>query len=101
MKFSVSIEAPYGIATLYDAVAREMGIEPVLHTRYNCTKINVAPNIQDNFYEFYSSNAKVINPTTSETDIRVGVTMLLAMSGLKVDAALKANEVEVFDGFVC
>lgn len=100
MKISVSL-APCGIATLFDAVAKAMGIKPTINTQYDCRKINVAPNIQDNFYEFYSSNAKVINPTTSETDIRVGITMLLAMSGPKVDTALKANEVEVFDGFIC
>lgn len=100
MKILIPIP-PCGIATLYDAVAREMGIQPTIDTKYDCTKINVAPNIQDGFYEFYSSNAKVINPTTSETDIRVGITMLLAMSGPKVDAALKANEVEIFDGFIC
>ena len=100
MKFLIS-SPPCGIATLFDIVARKMGIQPTINTQYDCRKINVAPNIQDGFYEFYSSNAKVINPSTSETDIRAGVTMLLAVSGPKVDATLKANEVEIFDGFIC
>ena len=45
--------------------------------------------------------ARETKPEPSENDIRVGITMLLAMSGPKVDKSLKANEVEIFDGFIC
>ena len=72
-----------------------------LKIKYNCTKINVAENIQDDFYEYYAEKIKEEQPTLSENDIKTGITMLLVMSGPKVDNALKANEVEVFDGFIC
>ena len=100
MKILISV-SPCGLVEFYDMVAREMTYLDTSALSYDCTKINIAPNIQEKFYEFYSENAKVINPTTSEIDIRMGITLLLAVSGPKVDATLKANEVEIFDGFIC
>lgn len=69
--------------------------------KYDCRKINIAENIQDNFYVYYDNLARETDPTLSENDIKTGITMLLIMSGPKVDNTLKANEVEVFDGFIC
>lgn len=92
---------PCGLDMFYDNVAREMGIEPTSKTQYDCTKINVAANIQDDFYEYYLALTKANDIYPNENDARVGITLLLAMSGPKVNADLKANEVEVFDGFIC
>lgn len=91
----------YGLMEFYNAVAREMGIEPTSETRYDCKKVNVSTTIQDGFYEYYSTLARETEPMLSENDIKVGTTMLLAISGPKMDANLKGNEVEVFDGFIC
>ena len=91
----------YGLMEFYDAVAREIGIEPTSETKYDCRKVNISVSIQDGFYEYYSTLARETEPTLSENDIKAGTTMLLAMSGPKVDADLKGNEVEVFDGFIC
>lgn len=89
----------YGLTELYDVVAFNMGYEP-LDCRYDCRKINVAKNIQDGFYEYYRTIAKGEDPTITDNDIKVATTMLLAMSGPKVDSFLNANEVEVFNGFI-
>ena len=97
MKLTIK-HKPCGLVDFYDAVAREMGCADKA-TNYDCTKIDIAPNIQDGFYEFYSNSAKANG--VPESEITVGITMLLAMSGPKVNRDLKANEVEVYDGFIC
>lgn len=99
MKISIST-SPCNIVEFYIAVAKEMGID-ASEVNFDCRRINIASNIQDGFYEYYSKLARETDPNISENDIRIGITMLLAMSGPKVDAALKANEVEIFDGFIC
>ena len=98
----VKIKNPVCCLTeFYDAVATELGCKDVGTLQYDCTEINVAENIQDGFYEHYTAIAKETNPTASENDIRMSITMLLAISGPKVDIALRENEVEVFSGFIC
>ena len=94
-------EKTYSLTELYDAAAMEMGYENTSELQYDCRKINIAANIQDGFYDYYTSSVKETDPYANETEIRTSVTMLLAISGPKVDKALKANEVEVFDGFIC
>ena len=91
---------PCGLAEFYDEVAREMGIKPTSKTQYDCTKLNVAANIQDDFYEYYLALIKANDIYANENEARAGITILLAMSGPKVNTDLKANEVEVFDGFI-
>lgn len=92
--------SPCDIVELYVAVATEMKVD-ASKVNFDCRKINIAPNIQDGFYEYYSTLAREKDPNMSENDIKTGITMLLAISGPKVDQTLKANEVEVFDGFIC
>lgn len=101
MKMLISVQPPCGIVDFYDVVAKGLGKFGTREFKYDCTKINVAENIQDGFYEYYTQVARETDPTLSESDIRTSITMLLAMSGPKVDSTLKANEVEVFDGFIC
>lgn len=91
----------YGLIEFYDTVAREMGYTNISNLEYDCTKINVAENIQDGFYSYYTENAKETNPNANMTDVRTSITMILAINGPKVDESLKANEVEIFDGFIC
>ena len=96
----ISIQPPCGLSDFYDAVAKGTGHFNTSKLTYDCTKINIAPNIQDDFYEYYTAVARETNPELSENDIRASITILLAMSGPKVDKTLKANEVEIFDGFI-
>ena len=91
----------YGLVEFYDAVAKEMGYTDTSELNYDCRKINIAKNIQDGFYEYYKQKAKEENHNINENDIKVSITMLLAISGPKVDFNLKANEIEIFDGFIC
>ena len=92
---------PYGIVSLFDAVAMEMGYPIPDKLKYDCRNINVAKNIQDGFYEYYTALAKDEDPNASETDITISITMTLAMCGPKVDENLADNKVEVFEGFIC
>ena len=89
----------YGIVELYDAVATEMGYVNTNELEYDCRKINIASNIQDGIYEEYLALGKAQN--IHESDIRTGITMLLAVSGPKVNENLANDEVEVLDGFIC
>lgn len=91
---------PCSLVEFYDSIAREMGYEHTSDLQYDCRKVNIAPNIQDNFYTYYTRLAMETEPQLSDNDIKVGITMTLAMSGPKVDDTLKANEVEIFDGFI-
>ena len=100
MKKIIVPEKNYSIIELYDAVATEMGYMDVSELEYDCRHINVAPNIQDGFYRYYTALAKETDKTMTETDIKTSVTTVLAIYGPKVDDTLQANEVEVFDGFI-
>lgn len=90
----------YALIDFYDTVARQMGYANVSDLKYDCRKINIAENIQDGFYEYYTENAKETNPNANMADVRTSITMILAINGPKVDKSLKINEVEVFDGFI-
>ena len=92
-------EGNYSLTELYDLVAKEMGYNSA-DCKYDCRKVNIAANIQDNLYAYYDKLVRETDPTATDNDIRVGTTMLLVMCGPKVDADLKANEVEVFNGFI-
>ena len=100
MKLLISNYKPMSIIELYEAAAKEMGCTNTSEIKYDCTKINVAENIQDGFYGYYLAMLREKDIYSHENEARADVTMLLAMSGPKVDNALKANEVEVFDGFI-
>lgn len=89
----------YEIVELYDAIATEMGFANTEELEYDCRKVNIAKNIQDGIYEKYMKLAK--EQKLPESDVRTSITMLLAISGPKVDEKLADNEVEVFDGFIC
>lgn len=91
----------YGLVELYQAVAKEMGYSNLDKLMFDCCNVNVAKNIQDGFYKHYQKVINDADPNTSEDDARVQVTMMLIMSGPKVDDTLADNEVEVFDGFIC
>ena len=69
--------------------------------KYDCTRITIAKNIQDGFYEYYAEIAREANPDVTAQEMSIATTMLLTMKGPKVDESLNANEVEVFDGFIC
>lgn len=93
----MKIKIPYtpcGLSEFYDRVATEMGHGDPSEFKYDCRKINVAENIQDGFFEYY----KAMKP---DVDAAVEIGMMLVCSGPKVDKNLKANEVEIFEGFIC
>lgn len=91
----------YSIVELYETVAMEMGYANTKELQFDCRKINVAKNIQDGFYAYYTELDKLIDPSANETDMRANITMMLAIAGPKVDEDLADDEVEVFDGFIC
>ena len=99
MKLSIN-STGCDLVKFYDRGAKTMGYSKVNNLKYDCRKINIAPNIQENFFARYKEIILAKQPVMSESDINANITILLAMSGPKVDASLKANEVEVFDGFI-
>lgn len=94
-------ETNHSLVEFYDEVARLMGYADTNNLKYDCCQINVAENIQEGFYEHYTKCIKETHPYLSESDITTEITMLLAISGPKVDKSLKENEVEVFSQFIC
>ena len=100
MKILISNYKPCSLQDFYEAVAREMRVD-TSEVNFDCRKINISENIQDGFYEYYAKHARETDPNLSDSDIRIGTTMLLVMSGPKVGIDLKVNEIEIFDGFIC
>lgn len=87
----------YGVTELYDAVATTMGYRDVSKLHYDCKEINVARNIQDNFFAYYKETI----PHSNETDLKMSVSMILLNYGPKTDENLADYEVEVSDKFIC
>ena len=101
MKVLISNYKPCDITELYEAAAKEMGYADTSEIKFDCTKINVAENIQDGFYDYYLKLIRENDIYSHENEARADITLVLAMSGPKLDKTLKANEVEIFDGFIC
>lgn len=95
MKITVS-EKDYGVVEFYDAIARQLDKDPE-KCSYDCRKINVARNIQDEFFEHYK---KQDAGRTKESALMNQIALLLLNYGPKVDEALNDNEIELFDGFI-
>lgn len=76
----------------YRAVAEAAGYTETEDTMYDCTKILVAPNVQNAMIRYYE--------TTYPEASREQVITLLLLSGPKVDAELKENEVVFQKGFI-
>ena len=89
----------YDLIDLYDTISTTMGYRNRNELEYDCRKVNIAKNIQDGIYDKFLELGR--EQKLSDQDVRVGVTMLLAVSGPKVDENLADDEVEVFDGFIC
>ena len=87
----------YSVTELYDAVATAMGHKDVSKLHYDCCEINVARNIQDGFFEHYKETI----PHSSETDLKMSVSMILPNFGPKTDDNLADYEVEVSNKFIC
>ena len=101
MKTIISPDRYEGLSEFYDAVATEMGYSDTSELHYDCRKINVAKNIQDNFYDYYMAELMKMCPSSDKEDFQNSITATLTIYGPKVDSTLKANEVEIFDGFIC
>ena len=91
----------YSLVELYDLVAREMGHAETTDLHYDCRKINVSEQINDGIIKYYHDAARETDPNMSENDIKIGTAITLLQSGPKLDVTLEANEVEVFEGFIC
>jgi hypothetical protein len=87
----------YGVTELYDTVATAMGYSDVSKLNYNCCEINVARNIQDGFFKHYRETI----PHSSESHLKMSVSMILLNYGPKTSEDLEDYEVEVFAGFIC
>lgn len=76
------------LATFYGNVAKEFGV--TTPDMYDCTKINVAVNIYDQWYEQWAKETNI-------PDYELSTHLL--MCGPKVDGGLQDDEVEILPGF--
>lgn len=79
-----------GKAPFYRLVCEKIGLDFDNIKSLDCTKINVARNIQDAWYDYAKEN----DITTFD------LTMCLAMSGPKAPEELEENTVELEDGVI-
>lgn len=98
---SLPAGSPKLLLALYEAIAHALGADGGDDDLcYDCTKVNISADLQDEIYEAY--RAEYIDEyrrTPGSFDAEVA--MLLARSGPKVDRALPMRHAEVFDGFLC
>lgn len=80
------------LGCFYREVAEMAGYKENEDTLYDCRKILIASNVQEAIIRYYET----MQPEIS----REQVIILLAISGPKVDFALKENEIVLQPGFV-
>ena len=84
----------------YEIIGRELGFDTNDKTiRYDCRKIEIAKNIQDIFYSAY----EMAYPDAfagSYSQAVTEVTMILALSGPKVNHDLTNNTVSIEEDFI-
>lgn len=85
----------YEITELYDTVATLLGNDSTT-CRYDCRKIEIAKNLQQNIYNHYLDS----NPQKPKYEVELSVTMMLACLGPRVNYNLKDNQVYVEQGFI-
>ena len=74
------------ITSLYDLVAKTMGITVIDNTRYACTKICVSQDIQDKIFDSYWE--------------KIAISMAWLNYGPKAIEDLPYRTVEIEDGFI-
>ncbi len=75
----------------YSMLGKRLGYIETSNTRYDCTKISIAKNIQDKCFEYHE---RLGNDTAS-------IAMNFCMSGPKVDNTLKDNHISIETGYIC
>lgn len=81
------------LTPFYETVASMAGYEVKQEDIFDCTKVNVAANVQENIIAAYQEKGTSLEKSS--------VISLLLMAGPKVDAGLPDNTVEIFDGYIC
>ena len=86
------------IPQFYETVAKHIGINDDT-VQFDCTRINIAANIQDEIYKAYERQYPDVF-ANRQSDATCEVTMFLACSGPKVDHSLPKNTVDIQEGFL-
>ena len=81
------------LTPFYETVASVAGYEVKQEDIFDCTKVNVAVNVQENIIAAYQ-----VKDASLE---RSSVISVLLVAGPKVNAGLPDNTVEIFDGYIC
>lgn len=89
-----------GLVPTYENIARKSGYAVTENTQYDCRKLDIAGNIQDEWMRFYHDRTKAAHPDLSEHDINANIMSLLLNCGAKVSPMLSDNEVLLYPGFL-
>lgn len=81
------------LTPFYETVASVAGYEVRQEDIFDCTKINVAANVQEDIITAYQESDVSL--------VRSSVISLLLLAGPKVDSGLPDNTVEIFNGYIC
>ena len=89
-----------GLVPTYENIARKTGYTVTENTQYDCCKLDIADNIQDEWIRYYHDRTKAEHPDLSENDINQNIMALLLNCGAKVSPMLSDNEVLIYPGFL-
>lgn len=87
--FPISAPEKWDITELYRQIAKEIGYEVTENTKFGCTKVLVAKDIQDHVFSYYEG--------LGYDECSIG--MMWCCSGPKVERSLEPNHVRIFPGF--
>lgn len=91
-KLELSDYVGIDLPKFYDIVAEKVLSRPLNEDEvYDCTKIDVAENIQDEWFRHYGDDL-------GAPDYQIA--MMLACYGPKVDSDLGIDEIIVYEGFI-
>lgn len=80
------------LTPFYEMLASVAGYEVEQVDMFDCTKVNVAANVQENIIAAYQEKDTSLEKSS--------VISILLMAGPKVDVGLPDNTVEIFDGYI-
>ena len=89
-----------GLVPTYENIARKTGYTVTDKTQFDCRKLDVAGNIQDEWIRYYHDRTQAEHPNLSEYDINQNIMSLLLNCGAKVSPMLSDNEVLIYPGFL-
>lgn len=89
-----------GMVKAYENFAIKGGFNVTDKSTFRCTRIEVSKEVDDYFWKYYTDKAHKDNPELTDSDIKIGIAMLMLNNGAKRNEDLKPWTVVMEEDFV-